>query len=104
MTQKSKRGFASMDQEKQRQIASKGGKAAHQKGAAHEFTSEEARIAGRKGGLAAHQRAAAARQVTRGTENGEDQEGMQPQSESLTCPVPPLMSSEEADAMATAGM
>jgi uncharacterized protein len=46
----SKRGFASMDAEKQREIASKGGKAAHEKGTAHEFTSEEAREAGRKGG------------------------------------------------------
>jgi general stress protein YciG len=44
------RGFAGMDEARQREIASKGGKAAHQKGTAHEFTSEEARIAGRKGG------------------------------------------------------
>lgn len=44
------RGFAAMDDEKQREIASKGGKAAHQKGTAHEFTSEEAREAGKKGG------------------------------------------------------
>lgn len=44
------RGFASMDREKQRQIASKGGKAAHQKGTAHEFTTDEARNAGKKGG------------------------------------------------------
>ncbi len=49
---KSRRGFASMSQDKQRQIASKGGRAAHQKGTAHEFTSEEARAAGRKGGMA----------------------------------------------------
>lgn len=47
-----KRGFASMDPEKQREIASKGGKAAHEKGTAHEFDSEEAREAGRKGGQA----------------------------------------------------
>jgi general stress protein YciG len=46
----SQRGFASMDEEKQREIASKGGKAAHEKGTAHEFDSEEAREAGRKGG------------------------------------------------------
>ncbi|MNX83677.1 Stress-induced bacterial acidophilic repeat motif protein [compost metagenome] len=44
------RGFAAMDQAKQREIASKGGKAAHEKGTAHEFSSEEAREAGRKGG------------------------------------------------------
>lgn len=48
------RGFGSMDEDKQREIASKGGKAAHEKGTAHEFTSEEAREAGRKGGKAAH--------------------------------------------------
>ena len=42
-----KRGFASMDEDKQREIASKGGKAAHEKGTAHEFTSEEAREAGK---------------------------------------------------------
>ena len=45
------RGFAGMDQERQRQISSQGGKAAHQKGTAHEFDSEEAREAGRKGGM-----------------------------------------------------
>jgi hypothetical protein len=45
-----------MDRAKQREIASKGGKAAHQKGTAHEWTSEEARDAGRKGGLASHKR------------------------------------------------
>jgi uncharacterized protein len=50
MPEKSDRGFASMDDEKQREIASKGGKAAHEKGTAHEFTPEEAREAGRKGG------------------------------------------------------
>lgn len=42
----SNRGFASMDPERQREIASEGGKAAHEKGTAHEFTSEEARRAG----------------------------------------------------------
>ena len=47
---KERRGFASMSPEKQREIASKGGRAAHQKGTAHEWTSEEARNAGRKGG------------------------------------------------------
>ena len=45
-----------MDRSKQKEIASKGGKAAHQKGTAHEWTSEEARDAGRKGGLASHRR------------------------------------------------
>ena len=47
---KERRGFASMSPEKQREIASKGGRAAHLKGTAHEWTSEEARLAGRKGG------------------------------------------------------
>jgi general stress protein YciG len=48
----SNRGFAAMDEEKQREIASKGGKAAHEKGTAHEFSHEEAVAAGRKGGQA----------------------------------------------------
>jgi general stress protein YciG len=47
---KSGRGFAGMDASRQREIASKGGKAAHAQGRAHEFTAEEARVAGRKGG------------------------------------------------------
>lgn len=47
---KGRQGFASMDEKKQREIASKGGQAAHRAGTAHEFTSEEAREAGRKGG------------------------------------------------------
>lgn len=51
---KSKRGFAAMDEDKQREIASKGGKAAHESGNAHEFDSNEAREAGRKGGQASH--------------------------------------------------
>lgn len=50
----SKRGFASMAPEKQRAIASKGGRISHEKGMAHRFTSDEARAAGRKGGRAAH--------------------------------------------------
>ena len=52
MANTSKRGFASMDPGKQREIASKGGRAAHAKGTAHEFSSDEARVAGRKGGEA----------------------------------------------------
>ncbi len=47
---KSRRGFASMDPSRQREIASKGGRAAHAKGTAHEWSSDEARVAGRKGG------------------------------------------------------
>ena len=49
---KSKKGFASMDPDKQREIASKGGKAAQRKGKAHKWTREEAVEAGRKGGQA----------------------------------------------------
>ena len=49
-SKKSVRGFAAMNQEKQRLIASQGGKAAHEQGTAHRFSSEEAQAAGRKGG------------------------------------------------------
>lgn len=49
---KSVRGFAAMDREKQREIARKGGRAAHEQGVAHEWSSEEARQAGKKGGQA----------------------------------------------------
>lgn len=49
---RSNRGFASMDQAKQRAIAAKGGRAAHASGNAHEFSRDEARAAGRKGGEA----------------------------------------------------
>jgi general stress protein YciG len=53
---RSRRGFAAMSPEKQREIASKGGRVAHQKGAAHQWTADEAREAGRKGGSARHGR------------------------------------------------
>jgi general stress protein YciG len=56
----SNRGFASMDPQRQREIASQGGRAAHEKGTAHEFSSEEARAAGRKGGQARSQNSRAA--------------------------------------------
>lgn len=48
------RGFAAMDPDKVRAIASKGGKAAHAAGTAHQFNEDEAREAGRKGGVAPH--------------------------------------------------
>ncbi len=73
---KEDRGFASMDRSKQREIASKGGKAAHQKGTAHEWTSEEAREAGRKGGMASHRR----RQGTDDIDVGE----MEPQGQATS--------------------
>ena len=59
MPSSGKRGFGSMDETKQRQIASKGGQAAHAKGSAHEFSPEEAREAGSKGGKAAHEKGSA---------------------------------------------
>jgi hypothetical protein len=62
---KAERGFANMDPIKQRSIASKGGKAAHAKGTAHQWTTEEARKAGKLGGQAAHRR----RDVGRNSQN-----------------------------------
>ncbi len=56
MSEHDQRGFASMDEQRRRRIASEGGKASHRRGKAHEFSSEEARNAGRKGGQVAHQR------------------------------------------------
>ncbi|MGV3569208.1 MAG: KGG domain-containing protein [Ramlibacter sp.] len=69
---KSNRGFASMDPQRQREIASEGGRAAHEKGTAHEFTSEEAREAGRKGGQArsANRRAQAASSSSNNSNSG----------------------------------
>lgn len=60
-----RRGFAAMDPKRVSEIASKGGKAAHQAGTAHEFTSDEARNAGKKGGLAPHVRRGAAPKTAR---------------------------------------
>jgi general stress protein YciG len=70
---KEDRGFASMDRNKQREIASKGGKAAHQKGTAHEWTSEEAREAGRKGGMASHRRKQEGERSTSPDEHSENE-------------------------------
>lgn len=70
------RGFAGMDPERQRQISSQGGKAAHQKGTAHEFDSEEAREAGRKGGMVSggrrRARDSANRQTGEGSESSDE--------------------------------
>jgi general stress protein YciG len=76
---KEDRGFASMDRSKQREIASKGGKAAHQKGTAHEWTSDEAREAGRKGGMASHRR----KQEQQGPEGSGPAEGSDPNPEQM---------------------
>jgi general stress protein YciG len=72
MVAKEDRGFASMDRNKQREIASKGGKAAHQKGTAHEWTSEEAREAGRKGGMASHRRKQQQQPTDQATDRADD--------------------------------
>jgi general stress protein YciG len=74
---KERRGFASMSPEKQREIASKGGRAAHQKGTAHEWTSEEARSAGRKGG-----------QISRGGRGRLVEPQAEPQESAGMMPVP----------------
>jgi len=85
----SNRGFAAMDPQKQRQIASMGGKAAHAKGAAHEFTSAEAREAGRKGGLNSHGRknanaaANGTAQMSQSTPQPASATSQQPQSDSV---------------------
>ena len=71
---KEDRGFASMDRAKQREIASKGGKAAHAKGTAHEWTSEEAREAGRKGGMASHRRRKEMNEGGQGGDEGSSEE------------------------------
>jgi general stress protein YciG len=69
------RGFAGMDRERQRQISSQGGKAAHQKGTAHEFDSEEAREAGRKGGMVSGGRRRAREQAANATSTEREREG-----------------------------
>lgn len=63
---KKRRGFAAMDPTRVAEIASKGGRAAHAAGTAHEFTSDEAREAGRKGGYATHARRRASKAVDNG--------------------------------------
>ena len=68
---KQRRGFAAMDPAKQREIASKGGKASHEQGTGHEWDSEAAREAGRKGGQASR----GGRGKLRSPEGGSDDEG-----------------------------
>lgn len=53
-TVKKPRGFAALSPEQRAEISRKGGRAAHEKGTAHQFDTEEARAAGRKGGIASH--------------------------------------------------
>ena len=80
------RGFAGMDRERQRQISSQGGKAAHQKGTAHEFDSNEAREAGRKGGMVSGgRRRAREQQAQQGRPSTEpERESTERESESET--------------------
>src|SRR3954469_16870464 len=78
-SRKSNRGFASMDPLRQREIASEGGRAAHEKGTAHEFTSDEAREAGRKGGMA---RSAANRARKAAEQGGSDRSSDRSSNES----------------------
>lgn len=70
----SQRGFAGMNEEQQREISAKGGRAAHQSGNAHEFDSEEAREAGRKGGQASHASSRGAQQNKGNTSNRNEEE------------------------------
>ena len=95
---RSNRGFASMDRDKQKEIASKGGKAAHAKGTAHEFDSSEAREAGRKGGVAVSRnrehmaaigrRGGEARGHSRGRASRPDQHGQRRIGERLVSELP----------------
>jgi general stress protein YciG len=71
----SSRGFASMDPQRQREIASEGGRAAHERGTAHEFTSEEAREAGRKGGQARAENRSARQRASTGSASDSSDSG-----------------------------
>ena len=77
-TRTSRRGFAAMDKTRQKEIASAGGRAAHERGNAHEFTSEEARLAGRKGGQTVSQNRQHMANIGRkgGVARGQRQEGL----------------------------
>lgn len=95
----SRRGFASMDPAKQKEIASKGGRAAHAKGTAHEFTPDEARVAGRKGGEAvsrdrAHM-AAIGRKGGESRSANRDREGSYPVSQNETGRAPESVSRDQ---------
>ena len=93
-THRSGRGFASMDAERQRAIASAGGRAAHRSGNAHEFNAEEAREAGRRGGLAR----SASRQASRTVQLADSQGVMQIQPVESSSAGTRSMDSRDADA------
>lgn len=61
---KPRRGFASLDPARMREVASNGGKTAHAKGTAHKWTSESAAAAGRKGGESRARKLAASNPFT----------------------------------------
>src|SRR5438270_13706586 len=84
-TGKSRRGFASMDPSRQREIASKGGRAAHEKGTAHEWSSDEARVAGQKGGIAVSRDRA--HMATIGREGGESRSRASRQAREVGGPI-----------------
>jgi general stress protein YciG len=84
-----KRGFALLPKGKVSEIASKGGVAAHVKGTAHEFTSEEAWAAGRKGGLAVHRKKKAVEQK---------EQAVPALQLTFSCEVPPANPTDDAPA------
>ena len=68
--QKSRRGFAAMSPERQKEIASQGGRAAHEQGVAHEWSADEARSAGKKGGQASGKRRTSSARAEGQSKNG----------------------------------
>ena len=99
---KSNRGFASMDPGKQKEIASKGGKAAHAQGRAHEFTPDEARTAGRKGGeVVSRDRAHMAAIGRAGGQARGRNRALQAQREQVATRVEPTASSNAVHSSAT---
>jgi general stress protein YciG len=102
MTEKRRRGFSAMDESTKREIARKGGIAAHRKGTAHKFTSEEAREAGRKGGRSAHRQGRAHKFTTEEAKIAGRKGGLaspiqaEPQPGPISVPVlPPSPASEQ---------
>ena len=73
-----RRGFAAMDRDRVKSIASKGGRAAHAAGTAHQFSSDEARVAGKKGGMAPHVRRGGVRRRPATTEHAPETPQSQP--------------------------
>jgi general stress protein YciG len=91
MTRRERGGFAGMDRDKQLEIARRGGRAAHQKGTAHEFTRDEARAAGRKGGVSVSQDRDHMSRIGRagGLSSRSSRRGSGPEPSSVTSRQPP---------------